>query len=122
VTQAFQVASSQSCEAIRHVPSAVRTEIRDSFVVVQQQGTGGLENVACLHTLTVRKIPLSRLHSAVPVTAIHRLQVKDAGNFVIFQVFTALIMKNVVWVIKTHFVRHRRHITSPLRVQLVNAM
>jgi hypothetical protein len=32
-----------------------------------------------------------------------------------FGVFTALTMKNVVfWDIKTQFVHHRRHITSPL--------
>jgi hypothetical protein len=33
-----------------------------------------------------------------------------------FEVFTAVIMKNVVfWYIKTQFVLHRRHITSPLQ-------
>jgi hypothetical protein len=32
-----------------------------------------------------------------------------------FEVFTAVTIKNVVlWDIKTHFVLHRRHITSPL--------
>jgi hypothetical protein len=32
-----------------------------------------------------------------------------------FEVFTAVIMKNVVcWDIEAHFVLHRRHITSPL--------
>jgi hypothetical protein len=33
-----------------------------------------------------------------------------------FEVFTAVTMKNVVfWDIKTQFVLHRRHITSPLQ-------
>jgi hypothetical protein len=40
-----------------------------------------------------------------------------------FEIFTAVNMKNVVfWGIKAQFVPHRRHITSPLRVQPVNAM
>jgi hypothetical protein len=35
---------------------------------------------------------------------------------VIFQVFTAVTMKNAVfWDIKTQFVPHRRHVTSPLQ-------
>jgi hypothetical protein len=34
-----------------------------------------------------------------------------------FEVFTAVTMKNVVfWDIKTQFVLHRRHITSPLQI------
>jgi hypothetical protein len=33
------------------------------------------------------------------------------------KVFTAVTMKNVVfWDIKTQFVRHRRHLTSPLQI------
>jgi hypothetical protein len=36
-------------------------------------------------------------------------------NSVRFEVFTAVTMKNVVfWDIRTQFVLHRRHITSPL--------
>jgi hypothetical protein len=36
-------------------------------------------------------------------------------NYVRFEVFKAVIMKNAVsWDIKTQFVPHRRHITSPL--------
>jgi hypothetical protein len=36
-------------------------------------------------------------------------------NVVRFEVFTAVTMENVVfWDIKTQFVLHRRHITSPL--------
>jgi hypothetical protein len=36
--------------------------------------------------------------------------------FVRFVVYTAVTMKNTVfWDIKTHFVLHRRHITSPLK-------
>jgi hypothetical protein len=36
--------------------------------------------------------------------------------YVRFEVFVAVIMKNVVfWDIKTQFVPHRRHITSPLQ-------
>jgi hypothetical protein len=39
-----------------------------------------------------------------------------------FDVFTAVTMKNAVfWDIETQFVPHRRHITSPYRVQPVNA-
>jgi hypothetical protein len=35
---------------------------------------------------------------------------------VFFEVFTAVTMKNVVfWDIKTQFVLHRRHVTSPLQ-------
>jgi hypothetical protein len=35
---------------------------------------------------------------------------------VIFEVFTAVTMKNAVfWDIKTQFILHRRHITSPLQ-------
>jgi hypothetical protein len=38
------------------------------------------------------------------------------SDHVIFEVFTALTMKNVVfWDIKIQFVLHRRHITSPLQ-------
>jgi hypothetical protein len=37
-------------------------------------------------------------------------------HFMISEVFTAVTMKNVVfWDIKTQFVLHRRHITSPLQ-------
>jgi hypothetical protein len=37
-------------------------------------------------------------------------------NYVRFEVFTAVTMKDVVfWDIKTQFVLHRRHITSPLQ-------
>jgi molybdenum cofactor biosynthesis enzyme len=37
-------------------------------------------------------------------------------NGVRFEVFTAVTMKNVVfWDMKTQFVLHRRHITSPLQ-------
>jgi hypothetical protein len=37
-------------------------------------------------------------------------------SYVRFEDFTALTMKNVVfWDIKTHFVPHRRHITSSLQ-------
>jgi hypothetical protein len=37
-------------------------------------------------------------------------------EYVIFEVFTAVIMKNAVfWDIKTQFVLHRRQITSPLQ-------
>jgi hypothetical protein len=38
-------------------------------------------------------------------------------SFVRFEVFTAVTMKNATyWDIKTHFVPHRRHITSPLHI------
>jgi hypothetical protein len=38
------------------------------------------------------------------------------GNYVRLEVFTAVTVKNVVfWDIKTQFVLHRRHITSPLQ-------
>jgi hypothetical protein len=38
------------------------------------------------------------------------------SRYVRFEVFTAVTMKNVVfWDIKTQFVLHRRHITSPLQ-------
>jgi hypothetical protein len=37
-------------------------------------------------------------------------------GYVRFEVFTAVTMKNAVfWDIKTQFVPHRRHITSPLQ-------
>jgi hypothetical protein len=39
----------------------------------------------------------------------------EESGFVGFEVFTAVAMRNVViWDIKTQFVLHRRHITSPL--------
>jgi hypothetical protein len=38
------------------------------------------------------------------------------GNFIRFEVFTVVTMKNVVfWDIKPQFVLHRRHIISPLQ-------
>jgi hypothetical protein len=38
-------------------------------------------------------------------------------------VFTTVTMKNAVfWDIKTQFLPHRRHITSPLQAHPVNAM
>jgi hypothetical protein len=38
--------------------------------------------------------------------------------YVRFEVFTAVTMKNgVFWDIKTQFVLHRRHLTSPLQSQ-----
>jgi hypothetical protein len=51
------------------------------------------------------------------------LEMRDTGcrstvncNFVRFEVFTAVIMKNVVfWNIKIQSVPHNRHITSPLQ-------
>jgi hypothetical protein len=36
-------------------------------------------------------------------------------NCVRFEVFTAVTVKNVFWDIKTQFIPHRRHITSPLQ-------
>jgi hypothetical protein len=37
--------------------------------------------------------------------------------YVIFDVFTAVTMKNAIfWDIKTQFLLHRRHITSPLQI------
>jgi hypothetical protein len=35
-------------------------------------------------------------------------------NYVIFEVFTEVAVKNVFWDIRTQFVPHRRHITSSL--------
>jgi hypothetical protein len=44
------------------------------------------------------------------------VQDKDLSNLVRFEVFTAVTMKNVVfWDIKTQFLPHRRHFTSPLQ-------
>jgi hypothetical protein len=41
----------------------------------------------------------------------------EGVDFIVrFEVFTAVTMKNAVfWDIKTQFVPHRRHITSPLQ-------
>jgi hypothetical protein len=36
-------------------------------------------------------------------------------QYVRFEAFTAVTMKNVFWEIKPPFVLHRRHITSPLQ-------
>jgi hypothetical protein len=45
-----------------------------------------------------------------------RLIRKQNSYYVRFEVFTAVTMKNVVfWDIRTKFVLHRRHITSPLQ-------
>jgi hypothetical protein len=42
--------------------------------------------------------------------------VREVGKSVRFEVLTAVTMKNVVfWDIRTQFVTHRRHITSPLQ-------
>jgi hypothetical protein len=44
-----------------------------------------------------------------------KLELQPVNANVRFEVFTAVTKKNVVfWDIKTHFVHHRRHITSPL--------
>jgi hypothetical protein len=44
------------------------------------------------------------------------LRVAASVGSVRFEVFTEVTMKNVVfWDIKTQFVPHRRHITSPLQ-------
>jgi hypothetical protein len=41
---------------------------------------------------------------------------KEKKDYVRFEVFTAVTMKNVdFWDIKTQFVPHRRHITCPLQ-------
>jgi hypothetical protein len=46
--------------------------------------------------------------------SISRLPIEE--NYSIFEVFTAVTMKNVFfWYMKTQFVPHRRHITSPLQ-------
>jgi hypothetical protein len=53
------------------------------------------------------------LYSGSPEVAALVIQISE--GFVRFEVFTAVTMKNVVfWDIKTQFVFHRRHITSPL--------
>jgi hypothetical protein len=40
----------------------------------------------------------------------------DDRNYVKFEVFTAVTVKNAVfWDIKTQFVPHRKHITYPLQ-------
>jgi hypothetical protein len=45
-----------------------------------------------------------------------RIWEKVILNYVRFEVFTAVTMKDVVfWDIKTQFVLHRRHVTSPLQ-------
>jgi hypothetical protein len=42
---------------------------------------------------------------------------KDGEGCIRFEVFTAVTMKNAVFFdIKTQFVLHRRHITSPLQI------
>jgi hypothetical protein len=59
----------------------------------------------------------------MPETAVNRnywllymVEVRRKILCVKFEVFTAVTMKNVVfWDIKTQFVLHRRHITSPLQ-------
>jgi hypothetical protein len=46
----------------------------------------------------------------------------DSNYIVRFEMIAAVTMKNVVfWDIKTLFVPHRRHITSPLQTKRVNA-
>jgi hypothetical protein len=46
----------------------------------------------------------------------HPESLQNKMNTVRFEVFTPVTMKNVVfWDIKTHFVPHKRHITSPLQ-------
>jgi hypothetical protein len=41
------------------------------------------------------------------------MDAKTDGHLAIYEVFVAVSMKNAVfWDIKTHFVLHRRHITS----------
>jgi hypothetical protein len=47
---------------------------------------------------------------------VYLLNTGHVWNYVRFEVFTAVTMKNVVfWDIKTQFVLHRRHVTSPLQ-------
>jgi hypothetical protein len=54
--------------------------------------------------------------SIVRVTRIGELGTLALVSNVRFEVFTAVTMKNAVfWDIKTQFVPHRRHITSPLQ-------
>jgi hypothetical protein len=49
-------------------------------------------------------------------TGAHIVLPETLRNSVRFEVLTAVTMKNAVfWYIKTHFVLHRRHITSPLQ-------
>jgi hypothetical protein len=51
------------------------------------------------------------------MSAVRRAVMKMRADLeVIFEVFTAVTMKYVIfWDIKTQFVLHRRHITSPLQ-------
>jgi hypothetical protein len=61
--------------------------------------------------------PVAVSESLIRVGKPQRLNeaVRTAVENVRFEVYTAVTMKNVVfWNIKTQFVRHRRHITSPL--------
>jgi hypothetical protein len=61
--------------------------------------------------MTVKK----RDKSTLAVTALILLYKPNAG-YHRFEVFTAVTMQNsVFWNIKTQFVPHRRHITSPLQ-------
>jgi hypothetical protein len=51
-----------------------------------------------------------------PAVVSNLLPLDLSSHCVTFEVFTAVTMKNAVsWDIKTHFVLHRRHVTSPLQ-------
>jgi hypothetical protein len=59
------------------------------------------------------------LYALTPISVCRILELSSNNTLLCFdirfEVFTAVIMKNVVfWDIKTQFVLHRRHITSPL--------
>jgi hypothetical protein len=60
--------------------------------------------------------PYFNVSTPCPETAGVLIFVKQANDYVRFEVFTAGTMKNAVfWDIKTQFVLHRRNITSALQ-------
>jgi hypothetical protein len=65
----------------------------------------------------VARSQTAHMTTQIKRTDIHASSEIRAQDFIVrFEVFTAVTMKNVVfWDIKTHFVLHRRHITSPLQ-------
>jgi hypothetical protein len=62
-------------------------------------------------------LPLARKSAANPSPSyLVKINKHSGGNYVRFELFTAVTMKNVVfWDINTQFVPYRRHITPPLQ-------
>jgi hypothetical protein len=102
----WPTASNENCGTVGYTSHG--TGNQPSNASIQQR----LHRALCVFNPVPTSVIYLRMHL---FHATHQTSFVNLLIPVRFEVFTTVTMKNVVfWDIKTQFVRHRRHITSPL--------